>query len=315
MSNKSRKGNYPKYVYSATGQLYKMAHSSDEESSSSEEEQQIQSKKQRQYKKQSKYAHADSESDDSSSDESDEEIQQQATKKGKSSPQKSVKKSPAKKSPIPSKKSKVSPAESDKVSKKSAKKATAGKRKRSNDTEGGASLEEVEEDPDTDPDEASHARLAKAEKELLTEEQMKAKTEKENEKRYRASKKFIDWYTKEYKSVDSKELEPWQKADKLMTEAAANIPKLTTYHTSDKVQSGGVAKVIPGLERSSREKYAKAIQIIEELSEEDKAKFWEKQERNKHATKFEDLITIKEFNKRNAQKVKEFERQLAEQQS
>jgi len=172
--------------------------------------------------------------------------------------------------------------------------STKGKRK-------SEEMDEFDED-DHNPDEQDKERLRKASAELLTDSEMKAKTDKDLNKRYKRSKTFVKWYEKEF--IKSKIVLPqWEIANKKMTDAAATYVKYIGLQKADISAESQLNKAIPKLRKIGEDGFLEALDIVSKLNEEDAKKFWVAQERNKDAKCFEDLITKKEFERRRFQEL------------
>lgn len=157
---------------------------------------------------------------------------------------------------------------------------------------------------EVDPDEEDRERLLKAKSELLTVEQMREKTEKEIEKKYKQSKSYVKWYEKEFLKSKEAEQPEWMKADRLMTAAAATFVKYTGLQKADigaRDPKSHLIKAIPKLKENGEIKFNEAMEIVKTLSPEDAAEFWLQQERNKNCTSFDTLVTKKEFERRKLQ--------------
>ncbi len=269
----TKKANYPKFVYSKSGQLYEVA------GESSDSEPEVQKKTARKdHKKPVKYV-----SKLSIDSDSEEEVAPRPSKK----PTKKKKSEPKKEKSS----QETTSAHSKKHSSKSHKKEPSKKRKR----------EESESESDTDPDEEDHIRLKRAKAELLSNEQMKEKTQKELEKKYKQAKTYVKWYEKEYLKESEDKRPLWEQASRKMTAAAATYVKYIGLQKAKISPTSHLIKAIPKLRENGEKKFKEALEIVAGLSKEDADKFWKEQERNKNAKTFEELVTKKEYSQRTMQ--------------
>lgn len=257
----------PKFVYSSDSKKLYRLKDADYDSSSSEEEI---VKKKAPLKKQSKKIFEDSSSEEEETPkkavryadlvESEEESEESESEEEITPPKVSKKK----KTPVKSSKKRPAPDESEEES-------------------------EVESDVEV------KQKLKKAAAEILTEEEMKARTQSEHKKKYMKAKKYIAWYEKEYKS-DTKKVDLWKKASQLMTSAAASKSKYNGLIRSTKINEGTpLRSAIEGIRTSGEKAFNEAMAIVANLSPEDQTKFWKEQQRNVGVTSYDDLKTIKEW--------------------
>jgi len=149
-----------------------------------------------------------------------------------------------------------------------------------------------------DSAEETQQRLTKAKEELLAEQEMKVRTEKEMEKKYKACKAFVKKYEKQHPKNKDSELPLWQQASKMMTDSAATLVKYNKLQNAKIDPNSHLVKAIPKLGEYGQTKYREATEIVSKLTDEDREKFWCDQVRNKDAKCFEDLITKKQFERR-----------------
>lgn len=185
------------------------------------------------------------------------------------------------------------------------------------DEEEGEEEEQVEEEPapktkkrgrkpkpvEPEPDEAEPkqdveaARIEKAISlgEIKTSEELKALTAEYYKKHYSLSKGFIDFYNKNF--VPKKVREPWEQADKLLTDAGVTKSKWLGLKGAESIEETQLVKAVPALKLAGEKKFDEAMEIIKTLSPEDAEKLWAVQERNKGVTKFEDLVCKSDYQK------------------
>lgn len=80
-----------------------------------------------------------------------------------------------------------------------------------------------------------------------------------------------------------------------MTKAAADLYKYKGLEKKHFDKDQPLSRAIAKLKQGGEAKFQKAHAMIATLSEEDKAKFWQVQERNKNATCFEELVCKKSW--------------------
>lgn len=266
------KGNYPDFVYSRSGKLYKVVNVRDDNDETVVSRGKV-SQMKRFGKQMTRFAE----------DVSDEELVIRDRKK-----------QPVKKNlPSPNVSKKVKSATKVMVPKQAAEK----KRKQPPPVEDDSSSES--EDENDQEEKAILERLEKAKDELLTEEQLRELTLEEYKKKYRSCRLFIKEYEKKY--AKRKKLEPWQRADKLFTEAAATLKKYKGLEpTRDKIDAAKshLLCAIPKLRESGEKKYEEALEIIATLGKEDLDRFWAAQIRNANATCYDELISKKEYERK-----------------
>jgi hypothetical protein len=93
----------------------------------------------------------------------------------------------------------------------------------------------------------------------------------------------------------------WQQADQLWTTAASTLVKYKGLQAAALPEGSRLVQAIPRLYEDGEKKYRAGCDMIKQLSPEDLDKFWSAQERNKGASKFEELITKKEYSIRQQQ--------------
>jgi hypothetical protein len=156
---------------------------------------------------------------------------------------------------------------------------------------------EAAPEPAEEESEDENETLEKASGELLSDEQMQAETFKEHQREFRRCMAYKKWYEKTYKNKDKKVTQV-DTANEYMKNAAATLAKVKGLENATFSPESHLLKAIPKLKESGVELYKKCIDLIATFSPEELEQFWKKQIRNKDATCFEDLITVKEYDKR-----------------
>jgi hypothetical protein len=157
----------------------------------------------------------------------------------------------------------------------------------------------VESESETDSDEelSTPVKLRAARQEMLTEAEMKERTATELERKYRSNKQFCRWYEHEYMKAEVEQV-PWKVASKLLTDAAAALSKYKGLKDAKFPDGSHLINAIPKLKESGEKNFAEAMAIVETLSPEDAELFWTEQIRNKDAKTFEELVTIKDYERK-----------------
>lgn len=191
---------------------------------------------------------------------------------------------------------KVTEAKKAKAKKEKKTKETSRKRKVSPAKKSKKSKKEIESESESESDDEvldTPLKLRAARKEMLSEEEMKKNTEEYLAREYKRCCTFKRWYEKEYKKNENEE--PWEKASKLFTNAAATLVKYRGLQKAKIADDSHLHKAIPQLKASGEASFAEALKIVSSLNKEDAAKFWKEQVRNKNAKCFEDLVTKKDY--------------------
>jgi len=135
---------------------------------------------------------------------------------------------------------------------------------------------------------------------LLSTLDMKRLAQKERQKTYRIAKKFVKEYERERLKEQWENMTPVEKADALMTKAASIKGRYVGLKEKqfEEDKHKHLQRAIEPLRIKGEEAFNAAMEIVNSLSDEEKELFWQKQERNRGATQFTDLVTKKDYNRK-----------------
>lgn len=143
----------------------------------------------------------------------------------------------------------------------------------------------------SESDSTSSGEEIEAAVEPLSVEEMQAKADKEEEKKYHQCKRFVKQYEKKMAKKKWEALPEWKKASELLKNAASILARYKTLLVADLTSQKYLPEAVEPLRAKGESQFQEAQTYIAKLSAEDSAKLWEEQIRNKDAKRFEDLIT------------------------